>query len=81
MDGRWLRVLSVMSYSIYLTHLMLEPVSLSLTDRLFAGATPSALTHLLVFLPVYASCSLIAGMILHFLVEKPLLILKDRIRI
>jgi peptidoglycan/LPS O-acetylase OafA/YrhL len=81
LQSRWLRVLSVLSYSIYLTHLMLEPLSLALTDRFFAGATPSALAYLLAFLPVFAGFSLLAGAILHFTAEKPFLILKDRIRV
>ena len=77
----WLRILSVLSYSIYLVHLMLVPLALVITARLFAVESFGALAHFLLFLPVFLLLSLIGGALLHFSVEKPFLILKDRIRI
>ena len=37
-------------------------------------------TQALIFLPVYALVSVMAALVLHYLVEKPFLLLKDRKR-
>ena len=37
-------------------------------------------TQALLFLPAYALVSIMAALILHYLVEKPFLLLKDRVR-
>jgi peptidoglycan/LPS O-acetylase OafA/YrhL len=77
----WLRILSVLSYSVYLVHMMLVPLALEVTSRVYSGESASALVHFLVFLPVFIILSLFVGALLHFSVEKPFLILKDRIRL
>ena len=60
------------SYSLYLIHMPLVPLSLLLADRLFAG-------NFTVFLALFATISVLCAMLLHFAVEKPFLVLKDRI--
>lgn len=77
----WLRILSVLSYSVYLVHLMLVPLALVITAKLFAVESFGALAYFLLFLPVFSLMSLIVGALLHFGIEKPFLILKDRIRL
>ncbi len=67
--GAW-RPLSRLSYSLYLVHFPLIPPSLSVSAALHAPA--------IVFWPVYLAISLFAAIALHFLVEKPFLLLKDR---
>jgi len=77
----WLRVLSVLAYSLYLVHLMLVPLALKVTAQLFGTAVSHPLLHFLLFLPIFVSMALVASALLHFTVEKPFLILKDRIRL
>jgi peptidoglycan/LPS O-acetylase OafA/YrhL len=77
----WLRVMSVLSYSVYLVHLMLVPLAMDLLSDIVDTSTMHPLLQLLIFLPLFGLLSLIAGAVLHFSVEKPFLILKDKIRI
>lgn len=81
LKSRWLRILSVLSYSIYLMHLMFVPWALEVTSAMFGEMENGPFLNFLVFLPVFALMSLAGGMLLHFSVEKPFLILKDRVRI
>ena len=61
------------SYSLYLIHLPLVPLTLVLAGRV----TPDRFS---VFLLVFCGISYIAAVVLHYVVEKPFLILKDRAR-
>ena len=60
------------SYSLYLIHMPLVPLSLVLADRLAPG-------NFGIFLAVFAAISVAAAMLLHFAVEKPFLAIKDRV--
>lgn len=76
----WLRILSVLSYSVYLVHLMLLPLALEITSRFLVVESLSAVSYFLLLLIVFGALSLVAGALMHFTIEKPFLILKDRIR-
>ena len=60
------------SYSLYLIHMPLVPLSLAIADRL-------APEHFGVFLVIFAAISVAGAMLLHFAVEKPFLVIKDRV--
>lgn len=66
-EALW-RVMSRLSYALYLIHFPLIPLSLALTPT----ETP------LLFWAIYLSLVITSAMILHFTVEKPFLIIKDR---
>ncbi len=77
----WLRILSVLAYSVYLVHLMLLPLALEITSRFLPVESLSALSYFLLLLLVFGALSLMTGVLMHFTIEKPFLILKDRIRL
>ena len=81
LKSRWLRFLATTSYSIYLTHLMVVPPALHLAHSLFAYNDQSPIVQFLIFIPVFLLFSVMSGLILHLLVEKPFLLIKDRIRL
>jgi peptidoglycan/LPS O-acetylase OafA/YrhL len=60
------------SYSLYLIHLPLVPLSLVLANTLAPGSFS-------IFAVLFIAISTAAAMILHFAVEKPFLGVKDRI--
>ena len=70
---------SRISYSLYLIHLPLIPLSLALSRALFDSPSATPLTQFSIFLPVYLSLTIIVALVLHYMVEKPFLVLKDRI--
>jgi peptidoglycan/LPS O-acetylase OafA/YrhL len=79
--ARWLRFMAEISYSVYLTHLIVVWPAMRATRILLSPwSDPSPLLQFAVFLPLFLVFSLAAGLILHFLVEKPFLMLKDRVR-
>jgi peptidoglycan/LPS O-acetylase OafA/YrhL len=79
--ARWLRFMAEISYSVYLTHLIVVwPAMRAMRILLSPWSDPSPLLQFAVFLPLFLAFSLAAGLILHFLVEKPFLMLKDRVR-
>jgi peptidoglycan/LPS O-acetylase OafA/YrhL len=78
---RWLRKLSVLSYSVYLLHLMLVPACLAILNSLVDSEVATPLRLLAIFMPLFFALSLAAGALLHFTVEKPFLLLKDRIKL
>jgi peptidoglycan/LPS O-acetylase OafA/YrhL len=81
LHARWLRFMAEISYSVYLTHLI--AVWPAMQTAQWLAPQWSALSPLLkfaIFLPVFLAFSLIAGLILHLTVEKPFLLLKDRVR-
>ena len=77
----WLRAMSTISYSVYLVHLMFVPLALNLVSRFLPDFEVNAGMHFLVFTPIFFALSVAAGLALHFAVEKPFLILKDKIRL
>jgi peptidoglycan/LPS O-acetylase OafA/YrhL len=80
LESRWLAYAGRIAYPWYLTHLLvLHWLWGSMTARFpgLGGLPPER--QLAAFLPVYLAASTAAGILLHFAVEKPCLILKDRI--
>lgn len=80
-EGRWLgnRALwpvAILAYSLYLVHLPLLPLAQLLAPR-WEHATPGV--QFLLFLPGYLLLSFGAAILLHLIVEKPFLLVKDRI--
>ena len=65
------RFVSRLSYSLYLVHFALIPLTLVLANA----------TSVQLFWPLYLLFSFSSALLLHFLVEKPFLILKDRKRL
>ena len=81
-EGRWLRgwmlaIVATLAYSLYLVHLPLVPLAEVLAPAAWQPAQPGL--RFLVFLPGYLLLSLAVAILLHLLVEKPFLILKDRL--
>jgi len=74
LSGRALRIVARLSYCLYLVHLPLVPLALKWTAG--EDAAPSFGPFLLVFLAL----SFGAALVLHYVVEKPFLVWKDRIR-
>lgn len=70
---------SKISYSLYLVHLMLIPGVLVLVRSAAGFETLSAGAQFVIFLPVFATISITASLVLHYAVEKPFLVIKDRI--
>jgi peptidoglycan/LPS O-acetylase OafA/YrhL len=79
--ARWLRFLAEISYSVYLTHLLVVWPAMQVVEGLtLQSQNLSPFFKFALFLPVFTALSLAAGLILHFTVEKPFLLLKDRLR-
>lgn len=76
-----LRFLAAISYSVYLIHLPMLPLAEQLSAWMMAPATGPPLRQFAAFFPVFLALSLAAGLALHLTVEKPFLLLKDRIRL
>lgn len=79
--ARWLRFLAIISYSLYLIHLVVLPPTLDLVALIPGYADGSALVRWLILAPVFSAVSIGAAVLLHLAVEKPFLLLKDRIRL
>ncbi len=77
----WLLVLARISFSLYLIHLTLLPGIRQTLDAAIGLDTLAPAVQALIFLPVFALASVAAALVLHYLVEKPFLLLKDRIRV
>lgn len=76
----WLHVVARLSYTLYLVHLLVIPgVRVALESRFALDGMPAGIQFLL-FLPVYLAASLAASVALHYVVEKPFLLLKDRLQ-
>jgi peptidoglycan/LPS O-acetylase OafA/YrhL len=72
-------VLARLSYSLYLVHVPLIPSLIWLVDGPLGLADAPQALRFAAFLPLFAVASLLAAACLHYLVEKPFLLLKDRI--
>lgn len=77
--SRWLRFLAVVSYSVYLTHTAMVPLASDLTGLPTSHGVGSPLAQFLLFLPVFLALSVASGLALHLAIEKPFLLLKDRV--
>lgn len=71
-----LRVVARISYPLYLIHMALIP----LCWHLAGGGSADGGRTLVVFLPVFLGVSFLAALAIHFVAEKPFLVLKDRIK-
>ena len=76
--GRTLRIISVLSYALYLVHYAVLPWVLRLHKQYIRSEEPWI--HTLSFLAIYVVVSIFASLLLHYVVEKPFLILKDRVK-
>lgn len=79
--SRWLRFLAVISYSVYLTHTTMVPVATRLLEAISWYHSVNPLLQFVLYLPLFAALSVATGLILHFAVEKPFLLLKSRVRL
>jgi peptidoglycan/LPS O-acetylase OafA/YrhL len=70
-----LLVVARISYPLYLVHMAVIPLSWALVGGSPAGDG----AMLLRFLPVYGACALALALAVHFGVEKPFLILRDKL--
>ncbi len=73
-------LLSRLAYCLYLVHLALLPMAQAFCESLggFDGLSRGA--QFLVFLPPYLVIATVAALILHYGVEKPFLLLRERRR-
>ena len=77
--GHSLLVLARLSYSLYLVHLPLIPGLMWLVDGPLGLAEAPQTFRFASFLPLFITSSLLAAACLHYVVEKPFLLLKDRV--
>lgn len=80
LSGRILFFFALVSYSLYLTHnLLFDAVALGMDALVdFSGYAP--FTQFAIFLPVYLLICTGVGAMFFFALEKPFLILRDRLR-
>ncbi len=76
--GRFLRVIAVLSYALYLVHYAVLPWVLRLHKQHIYNET--SWIHALSFLLIYLGLTAMVSLLLHYLIEKPFLVLKDRLR-
>lgn len=77
---RWLLFFSKISFSLYLIHLTLVPGLRLALDGTLGLDRYAPGVQAMIFLPVFVLASVLAALLLHYLVEKPFLLLKDRPR-
>lgn len=73
--SRILMIVARISYSLYLIHLPLVPLAITYYESWSSTGIGSFLAYLVFFFTV----SVLAALILHFVVEKPFLLLKDQL--
>ena len=76
--GRALFVVAQLSYALYLVHHALIPGTMALSGWTLGAAATTPLARFLAFLPLYLAASFAAAAALHYLIEKPFLVLRDR---
>ncbi|WP_395377269.1 acyltransferase family protein [Marinicella sp. W31] len=77
LTGRILRIIAVLSYSLYLVHYTVLPWTFQFHKQHIRSEEPWI--HGLSFFAIYIGLSFLASLLLHYLIEKPFLILKDRL--
>ena len=75
-----LAYISKLSYCLYLVHITLIPLTIKLLNHMVSLDHYSPFLQFLLFVPPYLLLSLLGALVLHFAVEKPFLLIKDRIR-
>ncbi len=78
LESKVLSYIAVLSYSLYLVHLPLLPVCYSIAISLTLNFD-STLIFMIIFLAFYVLLSWLCAVILHSIVEKPFLKIKDRL--
>lgn len=79
LSSPYLYFFSKLSYSLYLVHMaLMAPVWTALTS-IAPVDTMSAGTRVALYLPLYSGASILAALVLHYAIEKPFLIRKDRL--
>jgi peptidoglycan/LPS O-acetylase OafA/YrhL len=76
--AHWMMVVSKLSYSLYLVHFALIPLVQHVLHQWPRYDASAPGLRLLVFLPVFAVVSAAGASLLHYVVEKPFLLIKDR---
>lgn len=76
--ARWMRIVARLAYTLYLVH---YPLIVCLSGffgevRWYAALAPAV--QFLLLLPIYLGASLVVAALLHFAVEKPFLLLRER---
>ena len=79
LGARWLLYVSILSYSLYLVHMPFMENTHGWLQTLPGFSAWGLQQQLVVYLPVFGLISLGAALALHYLVEKPFLLVKDRI--
>jgi len=77
LTGRFLRVVAVLSYALYLVHYAILPWALHWHRSWVSSEV--AWVHASTFVLIYLSLTVVFALLLHYLVEKPFLLLKDKI--
>jgi peptidoglycan/LPS O-acetylase OafA/YrhL len=78
-QGRTLFFFSKISYSLYLVHMVFLASTYALVDGWIGLDRFPVWFGMLVYLPIFGAVSVLASLLLHYAVEKPFLLLKDRI--
>lgn len=75
--GRFLRIIAVLSYSLYLVHYTILPWTLRLHRTHIYSETPWV--HAISFFGIYIALACSMATLLYLLIEKPFLTIKDKI--
>ena len=70
---------SKISYSLYLVHMLFVASTIDLLNSTIHLRSMPIAQQVMIFSPVYCVFSILAALALHYTVEKPFLILKDRL--
>ena len=73
--SKLLRFIAKLSYPLYLVHLLVLPLAMSISKSILTNTTTVSFA---LFLLIYTTLSTLAAIILHLLVEKPFLLIKAR---
>lgn len=79
LSARWLFVVSKLSYSLYLVHMVFIDSTYGWLARWPGYVELPAALRFALYLPLFVLLSTLAALLLHFLVERPFLWLKDRV--
>jgi peptidoglycan/LPS O-acetylase OafA/YrhL len=74
-----LYVAAKVSYPLYLIHMALIPVTLSALIATVGLDTKAPAVGFVIFLPVFVAVSLVAALYLHVAIERPFLLIRDRL--
>lgn len=77
--GRTLFFFSKISYSLYLVHMVFLTSTYALVDGWLGLDAYPIWIGLFLYLPIFCTVSILAALVLHYAVEKPFLLIKDRI--